>query len=92
MGDLKSPRVIIAKGFLFLFAGILAGAILLWEHPEPKVAALLAVAVWCFSRFYYFAFYVIERYVDGQYRFAGLGSFFLYLVRRRSGKPRTPQP
>jgi hypothetical protein len=41
------------------------------------------VAVWGFCRSYYFAFYVIERYVDPGYRFSGLGSFLLYIVRGR---------
>jgi hypothetical protein len=82
LGDIKSPKLIIAKGFLFLLAGIMAAAGLLLEHPELKVAFLLGMAVWCFARFYYFAFYVIQHYVDPSYRFAGLGSFVLYLLRR----------
>ena len=71
-----------AKGFLFLLAGIMAVAALLLEHPTLKVAFLVGLAIWCFARFYYFAFYVIEHYVDSSYRFAGLGSFALYLWRR----------
>jgi hypothetical protein len=81
--DIKDPRLIYLKGFLFLFAGFLASAALLLEHPDLKVAFLLAMAVCCFARFYYFAFYVIQHYVDPGYRFAGLGSFVLYLIRRR---------
>jgi hypothetical protein len=81
--DIKDPRLIYLKGFLFLLAGILASAALLLEHPDLKVAFLLAMAVSCFARFYYFAFYVIEHYVDGSYRFAGLGSFAMYLLRKR---------
>ncbi|MBI3854385.1 MAG: hypothetical protein HY293_01705 [Planctomycetes bacterium] len=84
MGDLKNPKLIYAKGFLFLIAGILAGATLLLLHPDPKAALLLVLAVWCFSRFYYFAFYVIEHYVDPGFKFAGLGSFVAYLLRKRS--------
>ena len=89
MGDITNPRLIIAKGFLFLLAGALASLALVLEHPTLKVAALLGLAVWCFARFYYFAFYVIEHYVDPGYRFAGLGSFVLYLLRRggRRGDP-----
>ena len=50
--------------------------------------AVLALAVWCFCRFYYFAFYVIEHYVDPGYRFSGLGSFVGYLLsKRRRGGP-----
>ena len=86
MGDLKSPALIYAKGFLFLLAGILAAGTLLLLHPDPKAAALLVLAVWCFSRFYYFAFYVIEHYVDPGYKFAGLGDFVLYLFRRRKSR------
>lgn len=83
MGDITNPKLIYFKGFLFLLAGCLAALALWLECPSLKVALLLALAVWCFSRFYYFAFYVIEHYVDGEYRFAGLGSFVLYLWHRR---------
>lgn len=83
MGDLKNPSLIIAKGLLFLLTGMLSAAMLIVMYPQLRVAALLLITVWCFCRFYYFAFYVIEHYVDGSYRFAGLGSFLLYLVRRQ---------
>ena len=83
MGDLKSPKLIYLKGFLFLISGILASTALLLEYPTLKVAFLLCIAVWCFSRFYYFCFYVIQHYVDPSYRFAGFGSFFVYLFRKR---------
>jgi hypothetical protein len=87
MADITNPRLIYAKGFLFLLGGLLASALLLAEQPTLKVAALLAIAVWCFARFYYFAFYVIEHYVDPGYRFAGLWSFVRYLLRRRRPAP-----
>jgi hypothetical protein len=86
MGDITSHKLIIAKGFLFLLAGILASVALIVQYPTLQVAALLAVTVWCFARFYYFAFYVIEHYVDSEYKFSGLGSFVLYLMRRWSRK------
>jgi hypothetical protein len=82
MGDLKDPRLIYAKGFLFLICGFFASALLLLEYPSLKVAFLLAVAVWCFSRFYYFAFYVIQHYVDDGYRYAGLFAFARQMLRR----------
>jgi len=85
MGDLKNPRLITAKGVLFLLMGFLASGMLLLLHPDWRVAALLAVAVWSFSRFYYFAFYVIEHYVDPGFKFAGLGDFAVYFLRRRRG-------
>jgi hypothetical protein len=82
MTDITHPKLIYAKGFLFLLGGVAASALLVAEHPTLKVALLLAVAVCCFARAYYFAFYVIEHYVDASYRFSGLWSFALYLLRR----------
>ena len=88
-GDITSPKLIYLKGFLFLLAALMATAGLLLEHPSLRVALLLGIAVWCFARFYYFAFYVIEHYVDSSYRFAGLGAFVVYLLRqRKSGQGR----
>ncbi len=84
MGDLKNPKLIYAKGFMFLLLGFLAAGTLLLLHPDGRAAALLGLAVWSFSRFYYFAFYVIEHYVDPGFHFAGLGSFVMYLLRKRS--------
>lgn len=83
MSDLQSHRLIILKGILFLCCGLLAGGILLIERHDLKTVVLLLLTVWCFCRFYYFAFYVIEHYVDSQFRFAGLGDFAHYLLVRR---------
>ena len=80
MTDLKDKRWIYFKGLMFLVCGFVAAALLLMEAPNLKVAFLLVVAIWCFCRFYYFAFYVIEHYVDGKYRFAGLFDFVKYLL------------
>jgi hypothetical protein len=83
MRDLTNPKLLYLKGALFLATGVLAATLLLLEHPTLRVAMLLALSVWCFARAYYFAFYVIERYVDPGYRFAGLTSLARYLLRRR---------
>jgi uncharacterized membrane protein len=56
MKDLTSPFFIKLKGVLFLVIGLLAAVLLILEQPTLKVAALLALCVWCFCRFYYFAF------------------------------------
>lgn len=85
MPDLTNPKLIYAKGFLFLLGGLLAGGILVLENPNLRTVALVVLAVWCFARFYYFTFYVIQNYVDPGYRFAGLWSFARYLLRRRAG-------
>jgi len=56
MGNLTDPRWIVAKGLGFLAIGILAAAILLLLAQSWQVACLLALSVWAFCRFYYFAF------------------------------------
>lgn len=89
-GELKSSHWIIAKGFLFLLAALAAGALLVAEHPSLRVAFLLLVAVWCFARFYYFAFYVLEHYVDANYRFHGLWHASRFALAHWIRSTRTP--
>ena len=84
MKDLTNAGWIKIKGFLFLILGIPASAVLILENWNLKTAGLLVLAIWCFCRFYYFAFYVIEHYVDPGFKFSGLWAFFRYLVSRRS--------
>lgn len=84
MSDLKDHRLIYLKGFLFLVGAILAAGLILLEHASWRTAGLLLLAMWCSARCYYFMFYVIEHYVDSQYRFAGVWSFLVYVVQHRS--------
>jgi hypothetical protein len=83
MKDLADPRWIKLKGALFLMLGVLSGTLLVLEQPSLKIAALLCLTVWCFCRFYYFAFYVIQHYIDPAYRFSGLWSFARHLLAKR---------
>ncbi len=87
MGDIKNPKVIIAKGLLFVFLGRLAGLVLLLRAPGVAYAMLLGVTIWAFCRFYYFAFYVIQNCVDPQFRFAGLLAFVRYLMDGSRNSP-----
>ena len=86
MADLTHPKLIYAKGFLFLLTGLLSASLLLLDHSTFRTALLLTIAIWSFCRFYYFAFYVIQHYVDPQYRFAGLWAFVGYLAGRGRDK------
>ena len=89
MADLKNPTLIWIKGGLFLVLGLFSSVLLLLYTQDITVALLLCLAVWAFCRFYYFAFYVIEHYVDTDYRFAGLFSFVQYAIQKRL--PRRPK-
>jgi hypothetical protein len=87
MKNLTNPRFIKVKGILFLLLGFLSGLLLILDHPSIRTGVLLVVAIWSFCRFYYFAFYVIEHYVDSEYRFSGLISFVRYLIsKEKAGK------
>ena len=83
MKDLTNPFWIKLKGILFLLIGTVAAILVFLDNPKWQTAVLLALAVWSFCRFYYFAFYVIEKYVDSSYKFSGLISFLRYLIQRR---------
>ena len=83
MKDLTSPTCIKLKGVLFLFLGLISATLLYMGQKSLRTALLLAVSIWCFCRFYYFAFYVIERYVDPVYRFSGLLSFVRYMLSKQ---------
>lgn len=83
MADLKSPKWIYAKASMFLVIGIMTFGLLLLPQELWARVVLQSLMIWSFARAYYFAFYVIEHYVDGSYRFAGLIDFLKYLWRAR---------
>ncbi|MDB6137365.1 MAG: hypothetical protein JWO94_437 [Verrucomicrobiaceae bacterium] len=83
MRDLKDPRWMWLKAVLLLLIGLMAGGLILAESPSLRTGALLALCVWAFCRAYYFAFYVIQHYIDPQYRFAGLLDFVRHARRRK---------
>lgn len=92
MKDLSSPFWIKLKGALFLLIGLAAAALVFLDNPKWQTALLLALAIWSCCRFYYFAFYVIEKYVDPTYKFSGLISFARYFCRRSRKKETAVSP
>ncbi len=86
MGDLKSPRIICIKGFLFLASGSIAAILLIMQNCSWRTVFLVAVAVWSFCRLYYFLFYVIEHYVNPTFKYSGLIPMLKYLWNNRTKK------
>ena len=80
--DLTNPKWMYLKAALFVLIGCCSFTVLLIENASLKTAALLVIMIWAFARAYYFAFYVVEKYIDKNYRFSGLISFVWYLLRR----------
>lgn len=86
MREITSPVWLYLKGLLCALLGAVAATLILLESPRITTAAFLAIAVWAFARAYYFAFYVVEHYVDPSYKFAGLGHFARYVAGRRRAR------
>jgi hypothetical protein len=85
MADITNPKLLYLKAILFLVTGLLSAVALLMDIFSLKNLALLALTVWCFSRAYYFAFYVVQHYIDPSFRFAGLTSVLRHLLATRAG-------
>lgn len=81
--DIKNPKILKLKGLLFLFLGLISGGLLLFHAPKWEVVLLLAISVWAFSRFYYFAFYVLHHYADPSFRYSGLVDLVKYLLGKK---------
>ena len=64
MRELTSSTWIVAKGVMLLVIALSAAGLVFGELPTPRIAVLLAILVWASCRFYYFLFYVLEKYVD----------------------------
>jgi len=86
MRDLTNSKWIWLKGILLLLIAVVSALLLIAEAATLKVVVLLATCMWASCRAYYFAFYVIERYVDPSFKFAGLISFVRYALAKRAAR------
>jgi hypothetical protein len=83
MKDLTSRGWIVVKGVMFAAMVLLAGAGVLIEEDRWYRLALLLICIWAACRFYYFLFYVLERYVGVEGRYAGILDLCQRLWRQR---------
>ena len=79
--DLESKIAIYFKALLFIVILILSAILNLLESSVVFRAVSLILIIWASARLYYFMFYVIEHYVDSDYKFSGIYSFLKYLVK-----------
>ena len=82
LGDLKSKRLIVAKGALFGLCVLTSAAALWLQNPSLVTALLLAVLAWSSARLYYFLFYVLQTYVDPSLKYAGLWAMLRQVFKR----------
>jgi len=81
--DIKSPTLLKIKGILFLVLGLIAAGLLILDSPEWRTAGLIFIVIWAFSRFYYFAFYVLHHYADKNFKYSGLLDLMRYLLGKK---------
>ena len=72
MNDIKSKRLIVIKGLLFISIVFVSGIVIACYCPRIEVIALLLILIWASARSYYFLFYVLEKYVDPKLKYTGI--------------------
>jgi len=78
--DLKSKWAIYLKAVMFIVVLSLAIALNLVDTRLNVRLLSVGIIIWASARLYYFMFYVIERYVDSEFRFSSVYSFLVYLL------------
>jgi hypothetical protein len=84
--DLQDSKWMYAKAVMFVIIGVICFALVWARNPTWQTVLLLLIMIWAFARAYYFAFYVIEKYVDPGYRFSGILSFLRYCLWSKDWK------
>jgi len=90
MRDLTSHRSMKIKAALFAGIGLFSGWLLWMSIPTFKSLVLLVLCIWAFCRLYYFAFYVIEKYIDPGFRFSGVLDALRYLLKAKGKQQQQP--
>jgi len=83
MSDLTSRFWIIAKGVMFAVIVLMTGVGIVFYDDLWHELGLLLICLWAACRFYYFLFYVLERYVGVEGRYAGIMDLIGRLWRSR---------
>ena len=92
MCDITSPVLIHPKGWLFLAILIFSIALLLFQLASWESVLLLILVVWSSARFYYYLFYVIENYIDPEYKFSGVLSALRFMTVKPAGSKEANSP
>jgi len=84
--DLTSKWLLHLKGFLFLIVGLMAAGTLLFLDQNIRTLFLLLITIWAFCRFYYYLFYVLEKYIGRDQKYAGIFDALKYIAKSGFGK------
>ena len=80
--NLKSKQAIYLKAILFVLILVLSMVLNLTSEELSLRMLSILLMVWSSARIYYFMFYVIEHYVDGEFRFSGVYDFLRYILKK----------
>ena len=80
--DINKVWLLYLKAFLLFLTGFISSILLVLLNFNFKTIVLLLLAIWGFCRAYYFVFYVIQHYVDPNYKFSGLIDFAKYSIEK----------
>jgi hypothetical protein len=72
MNDIKSKKLIVIKGLLFISIAAVSAIVIAIYCPRIEVIALLLILIWASARSYYFLFYVLEKYVDPKFKYSSI--------------------
>jgi len=86
LSDIKSRKLLIAKGCLFGLVAVLAGVGLLLQTLQWETLCLLLIFGWSVCRFYYFLFYVLEHYAGRDRKYAGILDELKHLLKKRENR------
>jgi hypothetical protein len=88
--DIESKWLLHAKGFLFLTVGLLAAGTLLFDSQHIRTFLLLLITIWAFCRFYYYLFYVLDKYIGRDQKYAGILDAMKYILKSASKAKQPP--
>jgi hypothetical protein len=83
--DIKAKWLLHAKGFLFLILGLFAAGVIFIESQTIRTILLLVITIWAFCRFYYYMFYVLERYAGRDQKYAGILDALKFIIKSKGG-------
>ena len=81
--DIKKVWLLYLKAFLLFLTGFISSILLVIYNFNFKTIILLFLAIWGFCRAYYFAFYVIQHYIDPSFKYSGLIDFAKYQIKKK---------
>ena len=80
--DIQNKKLLVVKGLLFLLIAVLSGLSLIVETMSIQTLLLLGIFGWSCCRFYYFLFYVLERYAGRERAYSGIVNEIKHLLRK----------